>query len=135
MIDALLAQIASGNLVTLTEKAVMDWAFVEAALIKEQRRTKLAGAMFPQLDEEHRRSDKAFDRVLECVRWAKKNNMPLPAPPTSTNTPLTDKEAFSDSLMPELQNVPVEFARRLEKERGELMGALIEYLEYRLILE
>ena len=41
-----------------------------------------------------------------------------------TDTPLTDKEAFSDSLMPKLQNVPVEFARRLERERSELIEAL-----------
>jgi len=46
-----------------------------------------------------------------------------------TETPLTDKEAFSDHIMPEMQSVPVGFARRLERERGELMRGLDELLQ------
>ena len=43
-----------------------------------------------------------------------------------TPTPRTDAEAFSDSLVPELKNVPAEFARQLERELSAAQSALAE---------
>lgn len=59
-------------------QARSSWAFVLAALIKEQKRSDHAGEMFPQVAEEQRESHRAMSYAIASVRWAMKRGMPLP---------------------------------------------------------
>jgi hypothetical protein len=55
-----------------------SWAFVIAAIIKENDRAWHAAQMFPQIMEEARVTWSGMVEALSAMRWAAKRGMPLP---------------------------------------------------------